>query len=111
MQLCEGKCLALMARHFTAVWSAHVKRPRTRSEKARARDEHCQVPGCSRPADHAHHRKYRSHGGSDDLSNLVGTCAFHHQRCVHGGHLRLREKPSGDLIWLRRGVPFDGRPT
>ncbi len=37
---------------------------------------------------HAHHIRFRSHGGSDDPSNLVSLCAFHHQRGVHGGTVR-----------------------
>ncbi len=35
----------------------------------------CTVPGCSRPAVHAHHIRYRSHGGGDDEANQTGLCA------------------------------------
>lgn len=36
--------------------------------------------GCGEaPAEHIHHRKYRSRGGTNELSNLVHLCADHHR--------------------------------
>ncbi|WP_176067519.1 HNH endonuclease, partial [Anaeromyxobacter diazotrophicus] len=55
-----GTCLAVLAQHFLDTWKGG-KRARTRSRKVRERDEgHCQVPGCSRRATHAHHVLFRS---------------------------------------------------
>ena len=53
----------------------------------------CAVPGCtSRCNHHDHHIVFRSRGGSDELENRVLLCAFHHQRCLHAGLMRI----SGD---------------
>jgi hypothetical protein len=49
-------------------------------------DWRCVFPGCtSRRNLHVHHIRFRSAGGSDEPSNLMTLCAFHHQRGVHGG--------------------------
>jgi hypothetical protein len=70
-----GMCLVEMATHFVAVWKAHLKARMTKRMRIFGRDGHrCQVPGCSRPAVHLHHLEYRSHGGSDEDSNLLCLC-------------------------------------
>jgi hypothetical protein len=102
-----GQRLAAIAQHFLDVWGPLVKPPKTRSQKVRARDVYCQVPGCSHRAVHAHHKQFRSQGGSDDADNLIGLCAYHHLRCVHGGHLRIEVK-DGVVTWWLKGKPFDG---
>jgi len=50
----------------------------------RARDKHCQFPGCDRPVSwtNPHHVEFWSRGGPTSLSNLISLCFFHH-RCVH----------------------------
>ncbi len=106
-QLSDGRCLAIVAAHFTETWKPHVNPARTPSQKARKRDRYCQVPGCSHLAAEAHHKKYRSQGGSDDLLNLMGICPFHHHRCIHEGFLKLVER-DGVRTWLRRGEVFTG---
>jgi hypothetical protein len=51
----------------------------------------CAVPGCtSRRNLHDHHLRFRSAGSSDAPANRITLCAFHHQRCLHGGLLRVR---------------------
>lgn len=40
------------------------------------------MPGCFRSPVQAHHKKYRSRGGSDELVNLADLCAFCHD-AVH----------------------------
>ena len=105
-----GRCLGLIARHFLDVWGPPAK-ARTRSQKVRARDDgHCQVPGCSHDASHAHHMIYRSHGGGDELENQIGVCAFHHQRCIHGGSLAVRGEAPDGLTWFLNGREWDGMP-
>jgi 5-methylcytosine-specific restriction endonuclease McrA len=59
----------------------------------------CTVPGCSRAADHAHHIKFRSHGGSDDLSNMTSLCAVHHLQGVHMGRIRVWGCAPDRLHW------------
>jgi hypothetical protein len=106
--LSDGACLARIARHFLEVWRAHIHPPRTRSQKVRARDVHCQVPGCSHRAADAHHKKYRSQGGGDEEENLAGVCRYHHQRCIHEGHLWLDLQAPGGGRWMRGDEVFTG---
>lgn len=107
----DGKCLALIARHFLNVWEAHVTPVRTRSQRVRARDVWCQVPGCSHRASDAHHIRYRSQGGGDGEDNLVGVCAYHHHRSIHPGHLRLTGTAPTALVWVLGGKTFTGGPA
>jgi hypothetical protein len=69
----------------------------------------CAVPGCtSRRSLHDHHVAFRSAGGSDDPSNRITLCAFHHQRCLHAGLLRVRGRAPGELVFelgLRPAAP------
>ncbi|WP_041454070.1 HNH endonuclease signature motif containing protein [Anaeromyxobacter sp. K] len=112
--LSTGTCLAVIAFHFLATWGDAPGRSPTRSRRIRERDSGwCQVPGCSRHAAHAHHIDFRSHGGSDAPENLVGLCAFHHLRCIHGGYLRVLGRAPGELVWLLGGRIWAGphQPT
>jgi hypothetical protein len=96
----DGSCLVRVARHFLETWRPHVKRARTQSQKVRERDlGRCCVPGCSRRAVHAHHIQPRSRGGSDEPWNLVGVCACHHLRGIHGGYIRVRGRAPDGLVW------------
>jgi 5-methylcytosine-specific restriction endonuclease McrA len=97
-----GRCLAIIAQHFLDVWAPTVKR-RSRSQRIRERDAYCMVPGCSHGALHAHHVTYRARGGGDEIENLVGLCAFHHLRCIHGGWLRVWGTAPDGLTWELRG--------
>jgi len=103
----DGACLVRVAGHFVETWRPHVKRSATRGQRIRARDRgRCQVPGCSRAAVHAHHVDARAHGGGDHEANLVGLCAFHHLRAIHGGYMRVRGAAPDALVWTVRGRPF-----
>jgi len=105
-----GRCLGAVARHFLEVWGPPAE-AKSRSQKVRARDEeHCQVPGCSHRAAHAHHIIYRSHGGGEELGNQVAVCAFHHHRCIHGGFLAVRGEAPSRLTWILNGREWDGMP-
>jgi hypothetical protein len=69
----------------------------------------CAVPGCtSRRSLHDHHVVFRSAGGSNAPSNRITLCAFHHQRGVHGGLVRVRGRAPDLLLFelgVRHGVP------
>ncbi len=83
----QGEALGEMLAHALATWMAHdprVTAPRDR--RVFERDGwRCTVPGCSSYRNlHGHHIVFRSHGGSDALTNLTTLCAWHHQRGIHG---------------------------
>jgi hypothetical protein len=89
-----------------------VKKARTVSQKVRERDRgRCQVPGCSRRAQHGHHIEYRSRGGGDEPANRDSLCAFHHLVGVHQGYLRVSGTAPDRLTWEigPRHAPIDLR--
>jgi hypothetical protein len=85
----------------------HARRPDPVAERDGYR---CAVPGCtSRCNHHDHHIHFRSRGGSDDLDNRILLCAFHHQRCLHAGFMRVTgQAPDGLLFEL--GLRTTGDP-
>src|SRR6266571_3408780 len=64
-----------------------------------ARDQHCQWPGCERPASWsaAHHLVHWIQGGATDLSNLLLLCHRHHWM-VHEGGWKLARSDDGRLL-------------
>jgi hypothetical protein len=95
-----AECLVRLAEHFIETWKEALKEKRTRHRKVRERDEGwCQVPGCSRPADHVHHIVHKSQGGTDDPENLVSVCAVHHLHGLHMGYVRVRGRAPDALVW------------
>ena len=72
-----------------------------------ARDQHCQWPGCERPASwcDGHHIKFWMFGGGDELENLVLLCRRHH-RLVHEGGWQLI-KVDGDIVTVAPWTRFD----
>ncbi len=98
--LSPGECLTRIAEHFVETWEEALAERSTRQKKVIARDAgFCQVPGCSRAAVHAHHVIYRSRGGIDEESNMVGLCAAHHLHGVHRGWVRVRGQAPEGLTW------------
>jgi hypothetical protein len=91
-------------------WTLRDPRARRPDPVAERDDYRCGVPGCtSRCNHHDHHIHFRSHGGSDAHDNRVLICAFHHQRCVHAGRMRIRGRaPYGLLFEL--GLRSGGAP-
>jgi hypothetical protein len=63
----------------------------------------CQVPGC-RSSKHLaiHHIIFRSHGGTNDPSNLIVLCDGHH-RLLHDGHLAITGRAPDELVFTRNG--------
>jgi hypothetical protein len=105
-----GRCLAIIAQHFLDTQGPPA-RPRTSSQKVRARDGwRCSVPGCSHHAVHSHHIEFLSRGGARrDPANQAGLCAFHHA-AIHKGYMRLTGSAPDRLVWTLRGRPWAGRP-
>jgi hypothetical protein len=64
----------------------------------------CAVPGCTSQRNlQAHHIRFRSAQGSDAPENQTTLCAFHHQRGVHGGTLRISGRAPNEL-WFELGT-------
>ncbi len=78
----------------------------------RYRDKKCRFPGCGRRRfTNAHHVRFWSRGGANDLGNLVLVCGFHH-RLVHEGGWRLRLDPDATVRWFRpNGVRYRAGPA
>jgi 5-methylcytosine-specific restriction endonuclease McrA len=99
--LSPGECYARACARFTAIWKPVVGPPRnTLQKRVIARNGgRCTVPGCTRPAVHAHHIVFRSQGGKDDDRNETGLCALHHLRGIHEGRIRVWGLAPDDLNW------------
>jgi hypothetical protein len=87
----SGECLAAIAAHFIETWKPEALKQRaTLQRKILERDGGvCQVPGCSRAADHVHHIRFRSVGGSDDPGNLTSVCSVRRLQGIHRGRIRV----------------------
>ena len=97
-----GEALEAMCDHVIEVWSAPERRLPAWERRARRVYERdgwrCVVPGCHSYRNlHAHHIRFRSLGGSDELGNLATLCAAHHQRGVHAGQIRIHGTAPGAL--------------
>jgi hypothetical protein len=101
--------LALLE-EFVAEWDDPRAAARRPGDRVYHRDGwRCTAPGCtSRRHLEDHHVVYRSHGGSDDLSNRTCLCRFHHQRGEHGGLASCRGVAPLGLVW-RLGPPELGQ--
>ena len=73
----------------------------------RARDGHCQWPGCERPASlcQGHHLVHWVEGGETTLGNLVLLCLRHH-RMVHEGGWQIVRCDDGQVITIAPTVTF-----
>lgn len=106
----DGEVFESLLDHALQTWTLSEPGAR-RPDPVFERDGYrCAVPGCtSRRNLHDHHIVFRSAGGSDAAGNRLSLCAFHHQRGVHGGLLRVRgNAPHGLLFEL--GVRSGGPP-
>ena len=73
----------------------------------RLRDQHCQWPGCERPASYCdgHHIVHWIHGGETNLANVVLLCRRHH-RMVHEGGWQLVKTDAGKIISIAPTITF-----
>jgi len=76
-----------------------------------ARDQHCQWPGCERPAawSAAHHLVHWVEGGLTDLSNLILLCHRHHWM-VHEGGWKLARASDDRLLAIPPTYGYFHRP-
>jgi hypothetical protein len=75
--------------------------PRRHGDAVYERDGwRCSAPACtSRRNLEDHHLVYRSRQGSDDLTNRLCLCRFHHQRGQHGGLASCGGEAPLDVTW------------
>jgi len=105
----EGEAFEAMLDHALEAWSGLDARTR-RDRRIFERDGwRCAVPGCTSHRNlQVHHVVFRSHGGGDEPENLITLCAWHHQRGVHGGLVRITGRAPDRLrfeLGLRDGEP------
>ena len=95
----EGDALGVMLDYAFSCWGVGDKVPA--EHQVFARDGwQCKVPGCTSMQNlHSHHIIFSSKGGSDDPSNRVSLCAFHHLRGVHAERIRCSGTAPGGLTW------------
>jgi hypothetical protein len=86
---------------FVATWDPRGSHGRRRTEAIYARDGwRCSAPGCtSRRNLEDHHLVYRSHEGSDEESNRICLCRFHHQQGEHGVLATCRGEAPLGIVW------------
>jgi hypothetical protein len=70
----------------------------------------CAIPGCTSRGGSAHHIRFRSQGGSDEMSNLVFVCFAHHIEGIHRGRLRVHGRAPDRLV-VELGIRPDGTAT
>ena len=64
----------------------------------------CTVPGCTARRNlHSHHVRFRSAGGADEPWNRTTLCAYHHERGVHTGRMRIWGR-APDRLFYALGV-------
>jgi hypothetical protein len=105
----DGEVFGALLDCALLAWTLRDPRAR-RPDPAIERDGYrCAVPGCtSRRNLHDHHIVFRSHGGPDTVTNRITLCAFHHQRCLHVGLMRVQGQAPEGLVFelgLRPGGP------
>ena len=71
------------------------------------RDQHCQWPGCDRPASwsQGHHLVHWIHGGPTDLPNLALLCLRHHWM-VHEGGWQIARSSDGTVAVVPPVIEF-----
>ncbi|MDP2315001.1 MAG: HNH endonuclease signature motif containing protein [Pseudomonadota bacterium] len=85
-----------------ARWLLAVELPPQRGfGRVKERDRFiCANPECRRRAlrNHAHHVRFRQHGGADTLDNGLCVCTSCHLRLIHAGHVQV-EKVGAAVVW------------
>jgi hypothetical protein len=96
--LTDGELFDALLDCALLAWTLREPRARPPDPVVERDGYRCAAPGCtSRRNLHDHHIWFRSAGGSDAPDNRITLCAFHHQRCLHAGLLRVRGRAPHDL--------------
>jgi hypothetical protein len=100
-------CLLSLLEEFVEEWDNPRHVPSRPTDAIAARDGwRCTAPGCTSREIEVHHIVYRTHGGSDDPSNLTSLCPFHHRMGEHGGLLKVTGTAPLNLRWQIGGLVF-----
>ena len=93
--------LLALIEDYVRTWDDPGLSPRRAADAVYARDGYrCTAPGCtSRRNLEEHHVKYRSRGGTDELSNRTCLCRLHHQLGEHGGLASCRGRAPLGIVW------------
>jgi len=106
--------MVILCRLARGAWAAGIPARAPRREVVLDRDDwRCAVPGCSRRRGlQKHHVHMLSHGGGDEIENLITLCAFHHQIGVHQGLLQVRGRATrgGEDLTFVLGLRPGRRP-
>lgn len=105
----EGSALKLTAVYFLLLWKEHEKargrrRPRARVLSILRKDGRCEMPRCTNPVEHLHHLKFRSRGGGDEVTNILGVCSKHHG-AIHAGLIRVTGRSGDRVVFTFTGFP------
>lgn len=92
--------LALLER-YVEVWDDARAQPERRHESLYSRAGwRCEAPACTARRNlELHHIVYRSRGGSDDPTNLLCLCRFHHGLGEHGELASCRGTAPLGVVW------------
>ena len=107
----DWQCADVIIDHFMSVWPGEKTGKLKEQYAIYERDGwRCAVPGCTCTGPlNAHHIKLRSQGGSDEPSNLITVCFFHHIEFIHNARIRVKGRAPDELIW-ELGIQDDGTP-
>ncbi|MGV8118759.1 MAG: HNH endonuclease [Candidatus Xenobiia bacterium LiM19] len=107
----EGFLFSLIYHYLDNERAALKKLKRRLRHKVIERDNfRCIIPGCSSRAGlDDHHIRFRSHGGSNKLSNNSSTCFEHHRHCIHDNRYITIKGKAPDNLTVAMGVE-PGRP-
>ncbi|MGV8124380.1 MAG: hypothetical protein AB2L14_31930 [Candidatus Xenobiia bacterium LiM19] len=107
----EGFLFSLIYHYLDNERAALKKLKRRLRHKVIERDNfRCIIPGCSSRAGlDDHHIRFRSHGGSNKLSNNSSTCFEHHRHCIHDNRYITIKGKAPDNLTVAMGIE-PGRP-
>jgi hypothetical protein len=106
----DGETFEALLDHALSTWTLRDPGNARRHPVVERDGYRCAVPGCSsRRSLQDHHVVFRSAGGGDEPENRVTLCAFHHQRCLHAGRLRVRGFAPDRLVF-ELGARGEGPP-
>jgi hypothetical protein len=107
----EGFLFTLIYHYIDSEHTVLNKLKRRLRHKVIERDNfRCIIPGCSSRAGlDDHHIRFRSHGGSNQLSNNSSMCFKHHRHCIHDNRYITIKGQAPDNLTVAMGVET-GRP-